>query len=196
MQLQRGHGGICWSAQGRVRRHHGHYFLSPPSISTSPLRLPCVTVRVGSEGGGGIDKFEMGPGPVRATSDRRLNSNRNLRLHVEQEEEEEIERESNGSYSHAYSDSGSVAAVSLTKNRNWNNTRDNIALGVMFASWNLFNIYFNIFNKQVFCSPTLFFYIFPPSFILSIILLSYLLFHIHLDLQTNQILSARIHVRN
>ncbi|XP_078174271.1 triose phosphate/phosphate translocator, non-green plastid, chloroplastic-like [Carex rostrata] len=151
MQLQRGHGGICWSAQGRVRRHHGHYFLSPSSISPSPLRLrlPCVTVRVESGGGGGIDKFEMGPGPMRATSDWSLNSNRNLRLHLEQEEEEEIERESNGSYSHSYSDSGSVAAVSLPRNRNWNSTRDNIALGVMFASWNLFNIYFNIFNKQV-----------------------------------------------
>ncbi|KAF3329055.1 phosphoenolpyruvate/phosphate translocator 1 [Carex littledalei] len=150
LQLQRGHGGICWSAQGRVWRHHGHHFLSSPSISPSPLRLPCVTVRVGSEGGGGIDKFEMGPGPVRATSDWSLNSNRNLRLHLEQEEgEEERERESNGSYSHSHSDSGPIAAVSLTRNRNWNSSRDNIALGVMFASWNLFNIYFNIFNKQV-----------------------------------------------
>lgn len=122
MQMQRGHGGICF----------------PKSASLSPLRLrlPCA-------------KIDVGPLVVpvrRATSDRSLNlnlipftSSALDRLKQEQDEEEQDESKE------------LAAAAALTRNSDSKSkSRSNsMALALMFASWNLFNIYFNIFNKQV-----------------------------------------------
>jgi Triose-phosphate Transporter family len=148
IQVQRAHGRICWCADARR-------FLKSASISPPRLHLPCITGR-----GGGIHKVKQ------ATSDRSLNlshipftsSTLGLRLNLTEEEEDDKEME----IKELDSGSGSIAAATEALTRNSNSmaleriststgTSNSMALRLvlMFTSWNLFNIYFNIFNKQV-----------------------------------------------